>query len=274
MGFFKSISQHLAFRPRLWAGKPDARCYAVGDVHGRLDLLEELLELIERDMKVAPVREAFLVFLGDLIDRGPDSAGVIERLQFYSLDGAKIVFLGGNHEDVLLSVLEEEPGLLANWLRYGGSEFVRSYGIDPARIARMSERQAAAALRETVPPEHIAFIERMGDTFRFGDFLLVHAGIRPGLPLSEQARKDLRWIREPFLSDTSDHEVVVVHGHTVVEAVDERPNRIAIDTGAVRSGRLTALVIEGEDRRYLATYRPETGMKAPGAGVAPASALR
>lgn len=232
-------------------GKAGCRAYAIGDVHGRLDLLDRLLANIERDMASRETRRTFIIFLGDLIDRGPDSAGVVERLRTYRNPDAKLVFLGGNHEEVLLNILAGKRDVLPSWLKFGGSECAASYGIDTAELARVHEDAAIEMVRAKVPRTHREFLESFADTFSFGDYLFVHAGIRPGLPLERQTRADLRWIREPFLHDTGDHGFVVVHGHTIVDSVEELPNRIGIDTGAYRSGVLTALVVDGGERRFL-----------------------
>lgn len=232
-------------------GLPGRRAYAIGDIHGRLDLLDELLGYIEADAQARPQIDTYVVFLGDLIDRGPDSAGVVERLRAYSPSFAKPIFIIGNHEEVLLRVLDGETEVFKDWLSFGGAECVRSYGLNPKDLARMKPADAIKCLRQAVPYEHIEFIESFADTFRFGSYLFVHAGIRPDVELQDQSHLDLRWIREPFLSHESDHGVVVVHGHTIVAEVDERPNRICIDTGAYDSGVLTALCIEGQQRWYL-----------------------
>lgn len=242
-------------------GKGGARAYAVGDVHGCLDLLDRLLAKIEEDLSTNPVPEAFLVFVGDLVDRGPNSAGVVERLRRYSRPGLRTVFLTGNHEEYFLRVLACEPGVLDTWLGYGGKECVESYGLSVDQLITMPEGEALMMVRRTVPEEHRRFLKGFADTFRFGDYLFVHAGIRPGLGLEEQSRSDLRWIREPFLQDGGDHGFVVVHGHTIVDEVEERPNRIGIDTGAYRTGNLTALVLEGRDRRRLATRVEQETLK-------------
>ena len=230
-----------------------ALIYAVGDIHGRLDLLDTLLAKIERDLADRPSRRTILVFLGDLIDRGPESRGVVERLRTYRRPGVRTVFLAGNHEEVLLRLLAGESGILSSWLSFGGAECLKSYAIDPAEIRAMSEAEGLAAIASAFPAEHLGFIESFADTLRLGDYLFVHAGIRPGLDLALQSQSDLRWIRSPFLDDDSDHGFVVVHGHTIVEEVVERPNRIGIDTGAYRTGVLTALALDGPDRRYLDT---------------------
>jgi serine/threonine protein phosphatase 1 len=240
-------------------GKPGARAYAVGDVHGCLVQLNRLIDQIEADLDERPVKEAFLIFVGDLIDRGPDSAGVIERLRSYSRPGLKPIFLAGNHEEYFLRVLDGERGVLDNWLDYGGKQCAESYGVSADQLVALPEDQAIAMLRRQVPDGHRRFLKSFGDTFRFGDFLFVHAGIRPGLPLEQQSRADLRWIREPFLHDTGDHGFVVVHGHTIVETAEQLPNRIGIDTGAYRSGVLTALIIDGAELRFLSATADEGG---------------
>lgn len=229
------------------------RAYAVGDIHGRLDLLDRLLAAIDQDLEVRPARKTLLIFLGDLIDRGPDSRGVVERLRTFRHDRIRPYFLAGNHEEVLLRLLAGERGILDSWLKYGGAECLRSYGCDPGLLAGQSERDALAMVKRAIPPEHARFIGGFADTLTLGDYLFVHAGIRPGLDLSLQSQNDLRWIRSPFLEHEDDHGFVVVHGHTIGDKVDERPNRIAIDTGAYRTGVLTALGLEGEDRWTLDT---------------------
>jgi serine/threonine protein phosphatase 1 len=239
-----------AMRPR---GARGYRAYAIGDVHGRLDLLESLLAEIERDLAERPSHKTLLVFLGDLIDRGPNSAQVIERLRTYRWPSVKIVCLLGNHEEVLLRILGGDAALITQWRWFGGAECLKSYGVDPSEIAGMEDQEALDVVRSAIPKEHAEFIGSFVDTCRFGDYLFVHAGIRPGVTLDEQAQSDLRWIREPFLLDDSDHGCVVVHGHTINAEVEERSNRIGIDTGAYRTGVLTALIIDGDERGYLQT---------------------
>ena len=228
----------------------------IGDVHGRLDLLERLLAEIERDQVEQPSRKTLLVFLGDLIDRGPHSAQVIERLRTYGVPGLRTVFLLGNHEEVLLRILAGDAALITQWRWFGGAECLESYGVEPSAIAQLDDQAALEAVRAAIPKEHAEFIGSFVDTCGFGDYLFVHAGIRPGVMVEEQVQSDLRWIREPFLLDDTDHGCVVVHGHTISEKIDERQNRIGIDTGAYRTGVLTALVIDGEQRRYLQTSEP------------------
>ena len=234
------------------------RVYAVGDIHGRLDLLDELLARIEADDRQRAGRErqrpeTILIFLGDLIDRGPSSAQVIERLRTYAPPGVRSIFLSGNHEDVLLRLIRGESQFLADWLRFGGAECARSYGINPTAIKRMEPSRAVRVLRDKVPADHRSFLESFVDTFEIGDYLFVHAGIRPGIQLAEQSQTDLRWIREAFLESDVEHGHVVVHGHTISEEVQVRANRIGLDTGAYRSGVLTALGLEGTERWFLQT---------------------
>jgi len=259
MGLWDRIASACGLTMPKAQGAAGMRAYAVGDIHGRLDLLEELLDQIEADLRSSSARRNFIVFLGDFIDRGPESRGVIERLRSYDPRNAEPVFLAGNHEEFFLRVLQGEKSILDNWLKYGGLECVESYGLDATRLIAMEEEAALRALREAVPQAHVEFLRKLSDTFRFGDYLFVHAGIRPGVPLEAQDPRDLRWIREPFLEDRIDHGFIVVHGHTVVDEVAERPNRIGIDTGAYRTGRLTAAIIEGDKRRFISTMGPTVG---------------
>jgi serine/threonine protein phosphatase 1 len=234
-------------------GPKGRRAYVVGDVHGRLDLLDELLKDIHAEIDREKPAKVLLLFLGDLIDRGPNSAQVVERLRTYRHRDVRPVFLLGNHEEVLLRILAGEMEHLPGWLRFGGAQCLESYGADPRLIGAASDESAVSSIREAIPDQHVAFLRTFVDTCRFGDYLFVHAGIRPGIALDQQRQADLRWIREPFLSDDTEHGFVVVHGHTISPEVDERPNRIGIDTGAYRSGVLTALAVEGDRRWYLKT---------------------
>ena len=242
-------------RPR---GARGYRAYVVGDIHGRLDLLEQLLDQIEGDLAGRPAKKILLVFLGDLIDRGPSSAQVIDRLRNYRRGNVRTVFLLGNHEEVLLRILSGDASPIRSWLKFGGAECLQSYGVDPKPVALQEDGQALATIRSAIPAEHQQFLRQFVDTCRFGDYLFVHAGIRPGVPMEQQMQSDLRWIREPFLMDETDHGCVVVHGHTISPRVEERPNRIGLDTGAYRTGILTALAIEGTERWYLDTRAAAT----------------
>lgn len=233
------------------------RAYAVGDIHGRLDLLDRILAAIEQDAERRPARKTLMVFLGDLIDRGPDSRGVVDRLRTYRHGRLKPYFLAGNHEEVLLRLLTGERGLVESWLKFGGAECLASYGADPSTLVGRSEGSALAIIKKAIPKEHAIFLGSFADTLSFGDYLFVHAGIRPGLDLALQSQSDLRWIRSPFLEHGDDHGFVIVHGHSINDTIDERPNRIGIDTGAYRTGVLTALGLEGENRWTLDTALAE-----------------
>lgn len=247
------------FAPRRQNGPVGARgmrAYVVGDIHGRLDLLDQLLEKIHEDMARRPARKVLLVFVGDLIDRGPSSAQVLERLRTYRRASVETVFLLGNHEEVLLRILRGEAELITKWRWFGGTECLESYGVQTAKLAGLNDEEALDIVRKAIPQEHVEFLETFDDSCRFGDYLFVHAGIRPGVEIDQQRQSDLRWIREPFLFDETDHGFVVVHGHTIRPEVEKRPNRIGIDTGAYKSGVLTALAIERSETWLLDTRPP------------------
>lgn len=234
---------------RVPAGK---RVYAVGDVHGRLDLFDKLLGRIEADRQRWP-GDAEVVLLGDYVDRGPDSAALLERLAGGMPDWTAWTLLRGNHEQAMLDSIDGDRRALRAWLEYGGRDTLRSYGA-PARIALGNDEAAIVAeLHDRVPTSHVDLLRRLELTRRIGDYLFVHAGIRPGIALDAQEPRDLLWIRSEFLDSKDDHGCVVVHGHSITRDVTERANRIGIDTGAYASGRLTALVLDGDRRRYMAT---------------------
>ncbi|RAU23355.1 serine/threonine protein phosphatase [Paramagnetospirillum kuznetsovii] len=242
---------------------PDGtRVYAIGDIHGRMDLFERLLAAISTDVSYDPYEigrpdRVVVICMGDLIDRGPDSRGVIERLLSGApatgpLAGAQFIALRGNHEDYMTQFLADfsvAPG----WLRNGGLEAIRSYvgHLPDGFVADYPALQRL--LYRAMPPSHLRFLSRMPAKHVEGDYLFVHAGIRPEVPLERQDAYDMMWIREPFLSHTGPYPKMVVHGHTQVSEPEIHPNRIAIDTGAYRSGRLTCLVLEGAGRRFLST---------------------
>jgi serine/threonine protein phosphatase 1 len=230
---------------------PDGlRIYAVGDIHGRLDLLDPLLGKIDADLEGRPTDRSVQVFLGDYIDRGAASAEVLERLIQRS-GTYPTVCLKGNHEACLLEFLEN-PEILAAWGHNGGLATLLSYGIAP--IQDQDQRGSArlsARLAEAMPRTHLAFLTGLPLTFSCGDYLFVHAGVRPGIPLARQREEDLLWIRDAFLCHQAPFEKVIVHGHSPVMEPEIRSNRINIDTGAYATGRLTCLRLEGEDMRML-----------------------
>lgn len=228
------------------AGK---RIYAVGDIHGRLDLFDCMIAAIEADDAAAGPLESTVILLGDLVDRGADSAGVLARARRWQGE-RRVRILSGNHEEMFLRSFDELD-VFRHFLRHGGRETILSYGVDKAGFAAASLEEAQELLRRAVPAADIAFLRSFEDIVQFGDYAFVHAGIEPGVPLEAQKPRHLRWIREPFLSYEEPHGVVVVHGHTIREQPEDKGNRIGIDTGAFRTGRLTALVLEGTSRRYL-----------------------
>lgn len=238
-------------RPALPAG---TRAYAVGDVHGMGALFAALRGAIEADDAARGPAACTVVLLGDLIDRGPDSAGVIAQVRAWSALRPVRVLMG-NHEEMFLGALEQED-LLRHFLRFGGKETLLSYPIDPEEYSRADLAETIALMRRAIPAEDLAFIRGFEDRIVLGDYLFVHAGIRPDVALADQDLADLRWIREPFLSHDGSHGPIVVHGHTIADDPQLRPNRIGIDTGAYRSGCLTALGLEGE-HRWLIEARNE-----------------
>jgi len=225
------------------------RVYAVGDVHGRLDLFDALLGAIEADDAASAPAETTIVLLGDLVDRGEDSAGVIARARELVQRGHTRI-LGGNHEEMFLRSLHDLE-MFRHFIRHGGRETALSYGIDRRAFLEATMEEAQDLMRQAVPQEDVDFLESFEDMITIGEYLFVHAGIDPRVPLAEQKTRDLRWIREPFLSHSQPHDLVVVHGHTICDEPEDCGNRIGIDTGAYMSGRLTALRLEGTSRRYI-----------------------
>ncbi|MFN4019734.1 MAG: metallophosphoesterase family protein [Erythrobacter sp.] len=225
------------------------RYYVIGDIHGRLDLYEALIAAIEEDDRQARSADTRIVLLGDLVDRGPDSAGVIARTRRWQQQ-ANVRVLAGNHEEMFLDAFER-PEALRHFLKHGGHETVLSYGLSKSQFAALELEDLFALLPELVPEADREYIASFETMLRAGDYVFVHAGIDPNRPLDQQRRSDLLWIRERFLSHEGPLEKVVVHGHTIFERVMDCGNRIGIDTGAFRSGVLTALVLEGDQRRII-----------------------
>jgi serine/threonine protein phosphatase 1 len=255
--------------PALPAGQ---RVYAVGDIHGRRDLFEMLVEAIENDDAAAGTAETTVVLLGDLVDRGADSAGVIALARQWQTR-RRVRILGGNHEEMFVRSFDELE-MFRHFLRHGGRDTVLSYGVDRGVFAAADLEQAQQLMRERVPPEDIAFLRSFEEMITIGDYLFVHAGIDPRVPLDAQRPQDLRWIREPFLSHPGSHGPVVVHGHTITEEPEDCGNRIGIDTGAFMSGRLTALVLEEAGRRYIEAFEDQgrIAVRYSPAGSAPQTA--
>jgi len=234
---------------------PGHAIYAVGDIHGRLDLLDRMLGMIRGDAAFRAAERKTIVYLGDYVDRGPDSRGVVDRLIAGPPAGFEQVCLMGNHEAWLLDFLED-PSSGAGWLMNGGAATLASYGV-PAGHGAATTLARIELLRQTfveaVPQGHRDFLGTLARSWRAGDYAFVHAGVRPGVALEEQRLQDLLWIRDEFLFSEADFGPMIVHGHTIEDRPDERANRIGIDTGAFATGRLTCLCLEGAERRYLET---------------------
>jgi serine/threonine protein phosphatase 1 len=238
---------------------PNTRAYAVGDCHGCLEALRELREAIVADSARADAagpraQRRVVVYLGDYIDRGPDSRGVIDLLIGEPLAGFETIHMLGNHEALMRGFLDGED-VASVWMMNGGIETMRSYGLDVTALNGPWPGGDALALRDAlaavVPQAHRAFLDGLALCHIEGDYFFVHAGLRPGLALDRQDPADLIWIREPFLSSRADHGKVVVHGHSAAREPEVRANRIGIDTGACYGGKLTALVLEDDRHRFL-----------------------
>ena len=220
------------------------RIYAVGDVHGRADLLDRLLSRIDAHMAAHPVARSACLFIGDYIDRGPGSRDVLNLLINCALK-RETIFLRGNH-DIMVSRFLQDPTTLSDWSRVGGLETLMSYGLKPSLNPDAdAQKDLAKALNGALPDSHRRFLAGLRSSFTCGDYFFVHAGVRPGIPLARQSEEDLLWIRDEFLLHEDRFEKLVVHGHTPVHQIDIRPNRINIDTGAYATGRLSCLVMEG-----------------------------
>jgi serine/threonine protein phosphatase 1 len=233
------------------AAVPDGmRVYAVGDIHGRADLLDKLHETIDADARHFPGRKE-IVYLGDFIDRGRDSKGVVDRVLNAVPFGLTPRYIRGNHDQALLDFLDQ-PETYRAWRNYGAGETLLSYGVKPPLYDSLEHFSAASQeLKAALPRGHLAFFRGLEFKTVVGDYVFVHAGLRPGVPLERQSEQDLMWIRDEFLSATGSFGKVVVHGHTPVEAPVKAQNRISIDTGAYATGVLTSSVLEGATCRFL-----------------------
>jgi serine/threonine protein phosphatase 1 len=236
----RTASSHK--KPRVPAG---VRVYAVGDIHGRVDLLDAVLKRIETDSEKNPIPVAIEVYLGDYVDRGPASRDVIDRLVARNRT-FRGVFLKGNHESYLTG-FAANPSILDEWRQFGGLETLRSYGLVPSpHTGADAQARLAASFRRALPASHRGFLNNLRLSFTCGDFFFVHAGVRPGIPLAKQREEDLLWIRQDFLLHEEEFSKIIVHGHTPLLDPDIRPNRINIDTGAYATGRLTCLKLEDD----------------------------
>ncbi|EIZ79035.1 metallophosphoesterase [Novosphingobium sp. Rr 2-17] len=231
--------------------EPGDRIYAIGDIHGRHDLLKQLLDKIgEHSASLPRPRALHLVFLGDLIDRGPDSAKVVELVADLEINTDQVIALMGNHEEAMCRSLEGDLTVLRKWLDVGGAQTIESYGLQlPQPDADL--RRYVRYLNTSLPTEHTRWLRNLPLTAQSGDYFFCHAGVRPGVPLNRQTRDDLLWIRGDFIEADEDHGAVIVHGHTISREVVRRSNRIGIDTGAYTTGLLSALYLEENRQEVL-----------------------
>lgn len=250
---FSRLFSPTRTRPMPASGPADTRVYAIGDIHGRLDLLRQTHDRILADARTSSAPRKVVVYLGDYIDRGSDSRAVVDLLLDQPLPGFQSVHLKGNHEQALLDFLQDSAVAL-EWFFYGGDATLSSYSVARPMPGGGPDalRKVQDDLRAKLPERHLAFYRSLALTHREGDYLFVHAGIKPGVPLDVQRERDLLWIRDEFLSSDADHGCVVVHGHSITPRPDVKKNRIGIDTGAYATGRLTCLRIEQDEREFLA----------------------
>lgn len=229
------------------------RVYAIGDIHGRDDLFAELLDRIDQDEADRPPLPRMLILLGDLMDRGPQSAQVIERAMEMARTDGNIRFIKGNHEEIFVAAARGDARAAGLFRRFGGVETLASYGLPPDDSAPMEDGALAQWMLAHIPRDPIDFLDGFPDTLTVGDYLFVHAGVRPRVALDAQIPADLRWIRGDFLDHRGHFGKMVVHGHSITSDVDIQSNRIGIDTGAFASGKLTAIALESDQRWFLQT---------------------
>lgn len=238
-------------RPQLPSVPEGTRYYVIGDIHGRLDLYDALIDAIETDDAANAPADTRVILLGDLVDRGPESAGVIKRTRKWQKK-RDVRVLAGNHEEMFLQSFEK-PDILRHFLKHGGRETIMSYGVSKKQFNAMTLEEMHILLPQIIPQEDRDYLASFEEMIIAGDYVFVHAGIDPALPLDAQKRSDMLWIRDRFLNHEGPLEKVVVHGHTIFDGVMDCGNRIGVDTGAFRSGVLTALVLEKDTRRTIQT---------------------
>ncbi|MBI1340914.1 serine/threonine protein phosphatase [bacterium] len=235
---------------------PDGlRVYAIGDIHGRADLLDRLISMMDQDVRENPPEtRPIAVFLGDYVDRGFQSKEVIDLLLSNRLSGYETYFLKGNHEAAMLQFMGN-PAIGPRWAEFGGVETLVSYGVRPPRARTNMEEweRACTELRALMPNEHYHFLTNLSLSVRIGDYVFVHAGMRPGRAIDQQTEHDMLWIRDEFLGDNSPMEAVIVHGHTPMERPFRDHRRVGVDTGAYLSGRLTAARFDQDAVDFLTT---------------------
>lgn len=245
---------------------PGERIYAIGDIHGRLDLFYELLVKINADLATRPAMRTRCIVLGDVIDRGPRSRDLLELLS--GIDDPNLLVLKGNHEAALIDVRHGDHDAALMWAAFGGLATLASFGVDVDSIDPDDSAAIIAIVRRVITDDVAMWLERLPVSFTAGNYFFVHAGIRPGVPIARQSEDDLLWIRGEFLTSRVGHGLMIVHGHSINQAgIDFAPNRIGIDTGAFRTGRLSAIGLEAED-----VWTLDTGAGDPSAGAAEPSA--
>ena len=232
---------------------PGERVYAIGDIHGRLDLFRQMLDMIEQDDLRRKGAQSHLILLGDLIDRGPDSAGVVALARSLVEADENVHFIKGNHEEVFVEASLGDAKAARALLRLDGHSTLQSYGITRGEVDKGTFEDLAELMKERIPRDDVRFLHSGQQFILRGNYLFVHAGIAPGRAISEQTGSDLRWIRQPFLDAVRNDGLMVIHGHTPTPEIDIRPDRIGIDTGAYESGILTAIGIEAGERWFLQT---------------------
>lgn len=237
---------------------PGQRVYAIGDIHGRLDVFEKIVAQIETDDAARGPAETTMILLGDLIDRGPASAGVIAAARDWA-SRRTVRVLAGNHEEMFLASMTDE-GTLRHFLRYGGRETLLSYPISIEEYGPATLGELQDLMHERIPAADLEFLRGMEDLIRIGDYVFVHAGIRATAALEDQVTGDLRWIRGEFFDDPTPRDFAVVHGHTITQVPELEPRRIGIDTGAFATGCLTAIGLQGTDR-WLITAKGDSDEK-------------
>lgn len=234
----------MAFKRTKPRTAPGERVYAVGDIHGRLDLFQRLLERLEDDSARRRSDTTALVVLGDVIDRGPYSRQLLELLFEVQRTTDRVILLCGNHEELLLHSAAGSGIAQAVWVENGGMATLESYGLDPTTFLERPAKERGSLLTATIGEEVLDWLAQLPLVYRSGDYFFCHAGVRPGVPLDTQQREDLLWIRDEFLRDKRDHNAVIVHGHSEVSRVEFQGNRINVDTAAHRSGVLSAIGVE------------------------------
>jgi serine/threonine protein phosphatase 1 len=229
------------------------RVYAIGDIHGRADLLRKIHALILEDVQEREPAENIAIYLGDYVDRGHDSRGVLDILIDQPLPGFQSIHLMGNHEDFMVRFLED-PKVGPPWIVNGGNATLLSYGVSLQKVYNEEAlKEGRNQLMARLPPPHWAFLHDLKTHHIEGDFLFVHAGVRPGIRTDEQEPQDMMWIRDDFLNSVAEHDHVVVHGHSINPKAEILDNRIGIDTGAYETGKLTCLVLDGGKKDLLNT---------------------